>query len=294
MKLTLILLVTLLFTGFSSAQGNKSDTTYITFHKIDKAWKYSKGNNVRVAILDWLFDMSPKASDKYVDPVSLVPGQHIGELKPWHGEWMAEIVHSIAPGAKIIPIRARPKSSKDHPQTLDYQPYEKYLIEGIKYAADHGACVVTSSMGPLKQTRELNEAIKYAQKKGTVFVDVHPEYKEVKEKKLIFCDSLELNPLIIHPGVVSVPAHPVKISSTIIRDFYTWPYDIDPVYEDGWGFSNAPPIVAGVIALMKSVNPGLNIKEIKNILIKTSVMNDGFNIVDAEAAVKEAIKFRKK
>ena len=275
------------------SQTPSNDTTYINFHKVDKAWKYSKGDNVKIAILDWLFDMSPEAAKKYVDPISLVPGQPLGELKPWHGAWMAEIVNNIAPKAKIIPIRARPKSKKSDNNSPVDRPYEKYIIEGIKYAADHDAAAVTSSMGPLRQTPELTDAINYAKKKGTVFIDVHPEYKDFKNGKVVFCDSTELNPLIIHPGIVSVPAHPYTKKAEMWRDFYTWPYDIDPVFRDGWGFSNGPPIVAGIVALMKSVNPKLSVEEIKNILIKTSEPENGFNVIDAEAAVKRAIELNK-
>ena len=188
-----------------SAQTVDTNTTYITYHKVDKAWKLTKGNGVKIAILDWLFDVSPKASQKYVDAISLVPNQPLGEHPPWHGEWMAEIVHTIAPEAKIIPVRCRPNSDVDNPETVVYKPYEKYLIEGIKYAADHGTVAVTSSMGLLKQTEELNDAVEYAAKKGTIFIDVHPEFLAYKDSTLIFCDSTQLNPLILHPGIVSVP-----------------------------------------------------------------------------------------
>ena len=155
------------------SQTPSNDTTYINFHKVDKAWKYSKGDNVKIAILDWLFDMSPEAAKKYADPISLVPGQPLGELK-----LMArcmdgrEIVNNIAPKAKIIPIRARPKSKKSDNNSPVDRPYEKYIIEGIKYAADHDAAAGTSSMGPLRQAPELTDAINYAKKKGTVFIDV--------------------------------------------------------------------------------------------------------------------------
>jgi len=81
-----------------------SKTSFITFSNIDKAWSYSQGENTKVAVLDWLFDMSDEASAKYVNPISLVPNQKIGFGKPWHGEWMAQIVHQVAPKAKIIPI----------------------------------------------------------------------------------------------------------------------------------------------------------------------------------------------
>ena len=82
---------------------------FITFSRINKAWKYTKGKDTKVAILDWLFDVSPEALKKYLNPTSLIPGEPIGSGEPWHGEWMAEIVHHIAPEAKIIPIRISAK-----------------------------------------------------------------------------------------------------------------------------------------------------------------------------------------
>jgi len=45
------------------------------FSRIDKAWSYSRGDNTKVAVLDWLFDMSPRASAKYVNPTSMIPGE---------------------------------------------------------------------------------------------------------------------------------------------------------------------------------------------------------------------------
>ena len=249
----------------------------ITFSRIDKAWQYSRGEGAKVAVLDWLFDMSPKASTKYVNPTSMVPGAPVGAEKPWHGEWMAELVHQVAPQAKIIPIRARPDTEKDRDADGRYA-YEKYLIQGIRFAADQGAVAVTSSMGPVTQSKDLRDAIDYAEGKGTIFIDVHPEEKT---------DPNSIDKRIVHPGVVSVPAHRARPEAR--RDIYVWPYDIKPVFKDGWGYSNGPPIVAGVIALMKSANPKLTPAEIRSIIIETADMKDRFKVLNAEAAVKRAV-----
>ncbi len=292
-RITTVFLTGFVFTAYHSnpqdISKSSEETNYITYHKIDKAWALSKGENIRVAVLDWLFNIKSDPAHKYVDPVSLVPGQDIGVLEPWHGEWMATIIHTIAPASKIIPIRARPKSVPNE-DSMPERPYEKYVIEGIRYAADHGAAAVTSSMGPVKDSPELDEAVAYAAKKGTIFVDVHPEYLRIENKRYVFCDSADLNPLIVHSGIVSVPDHPREIDP--LRDVCTWPYDIDPVFQDGWGYSNGPPIVAGVIALMKSVNSSLTVPELKDILKKTARMDDGFRVLDAEAAVKEALRIK--
>ena len=267
-----------------------NEPNLITFSKIDKAWQLSRGENTKVAILDWLFDMSSEKSEKYIHPISLVPDNPIGFGKPWHGEWMAEIVHQIAPKAKIIPIRSRPYSKKGKRAGDGREVYEEYLIKGIRYAADHGAVAVTNSMGPVKKCQELQQAIDYAEQKGTIFINVHPEYLEYTKNAYKWCEPNECDKRIIHPGLVSVPKY--HVSQEPGRDIYVWPYQIDPVFRDGWGYSNGPPIVAGVIALMKSANPALTVQQIRSIIVETACKKDGFNVLDAQASVQKAIAIK--
>ncbi|MCP4609998.1 MAG: S8/S53 family peptidase [Planctomycetes bacterium] len=269
----------------------EAGSNLITFSKIDKAWEYAKGNNVKVAVLDWLFDMSPKASKKYEHATSMVPGQPIGFTEAWHGEWMAQIVHDIAPKAKIIPIRARPLSKEGDRDSDGRQVYEKYLIKGIRYAADHGAVAVTNSMGPVKHCDELRAAIDYAEQKGTIFINVHPEYLIYTKEQFKQCDPNQCDKRIIHAGIVPVPKHP-NARVNPCRDIYVWPYQINPTFRDGWGFSNGPPIVAGVIALMKSANSELTPRDIRKIISETAFIKDGFKVLDAEAAVRQAIALK--
>lgn len=246
---------------------------FITFSKIDKAWQYGLGAGVKVAVCDCLFDMGPEASRKYVDAKSMVPGKPVGATKPWHGEWMAEIIHQTAPEAKIIPIMARPGGDND---------YEPYLIAGIRYAADRGAAAVTCSMGPVHDTAELRAAVVYAEAKGTLFINVHPLSHGLRQ---IF-DPIAQKILVT--GLASVPRHPASPERG--RDIYLWPYSLTPTFEDGWGYSNGPPITAGVVALMKSANPELTPGEIKGIIVATGTMRNGFRVLDAEAAVREAVR----
>lgn len=266
--------------GRISLYGQKRDTTnYITFSKIDAAQKYNKGANTIVAVVDWLFDLSPEAAKKYILPASMIPNEEVGNSEPWHGEWMATVVHTIAPEAKIIPIRGNPGREGS---------IDPYLIKAIRYAADNGAVAVTNSMGPVKQTKELLDAIDYAWEKGTIFVDVHPEYISKTEKGYQWCKPGEYSDKIIHTGVVSVPKHTANPDPA--REIYTWPYDINPKFQDGWGYSYAPPQIGGVLALMKNANPELTPKELKEILISTTDIIDGFKVLNAEAAIKEAMK----
>jgi hypothetical protein len=257
----------------------KAKTNFITFSKIDKAQGFSKGEGTKVAICDWLFDMRGQATNRYVEAASMVPGEPVGADKPWHGEWMAEIVHQTAPACKIIPIRAR----------KDKYDYEQYLIKGIRYAADHGAVAVSSSMGPLDETEELREAVEYAEKKGTLFINVHPigKYGKWAEWKT---EPDKTDCQIVCSGPVSVPWHAVPSESG--RDVCVWPYALTHHFLDDWGCSVGPPIVAGVVALMKSTNPFLTPQQIKEIIVKTAFIKGGFRVLDAEAAVKAAMQYK--
>jgi hypothetical protein len=198
----------------------------------------------------------------------------------WHGGWMAELVHQVAPAAKIIPVRARLDEAYRRGRDGRY-PYEKYLIQGIRFAADQGAVAVTNSMGPVTQSEELREAIDYAEQKGTIFINVHPETKTNPDT---------VDKRIIHTGLVAVSQHKTRSESG--RDIYVWPYEMNPVYQDGWGFSNGPPSVAGALTLMRGANPKLTPAQIRSILGETAENRDGFAVLNAEAAVKRAVDLR--
>ena len=161
---------------YKSMVKDPQKTNFLTFSKINEAHKLSLGRGAKIAVLGWCFDMSKNASAKYIDQFSLVPKNPLGELKPWHGSWMVNIIHRIAPKAKIIPIRVRPRTKTDNLQK-NTEELQKYIVKGVIYAADHGAVAVTNSTGPVKNSPALINAVKYAESKGCIFVDVHPEYK---------------------------------------------------------------------------------------------------------------------
>lgn len=258
-----------------------TESDLIAFSRIEPAWSQSRGVGAVVAVIDWQFDPKADVASRFVSPATMVPGERMGDLKPWHGAWMVEIVHRVAPEAGIMPIIGR---------SLKQSDYQAALVNGIRYAADHGAVAVTSSMGPATDSPQLREAVAYAEARGTLFVNVHPENVAADPKTFQPCGADACDRRIVHAGVVSVPEHPTKPNAA--RDVYTWPYDLDAKFEDGWGYSNAPPIVGGVIALVKSANPRLSPAEIRELLVQTAYPREGFAVLDVSAAVKAAVAKR--
>jgi len=247
-----------------------------TFSRVPEAWAVSRVAGATVAVLDWQFDPAADVAAHYVAPTSLLPGERIGDLDPWHGAEMVRIVRHVAPNAGIMPIIARASG----------RTYQDQVIEGIRYAADHGAVAVTNSMGPVTASPAPRAAIDYAEQRGTLFVDVHPENMVAVSDSFAGCQVGVCDARIVHAGIVAVPEHPVRPNPA--RDVYTWPYDVTTLFRDGWGYSNGPPVIAGVIALVKSANPDLSPADIRQILVATAAERDGFRVLDAAAAVVAA------
>ncbi len=264
--------------GCEKVPPRDTSSDFVRFSHVDEAHALAKGAGVKVAVVDWQFDASRDAASRYVDATTMVAGERMGDLKAWHGAWMVEIVHRVAPEARIIPIIGR---------SLKVPDYQDALVRAIRYAADHGAVAVSCSMGTVSLTQDLKDAVAYAEERGTLFVNVHPENLAADQKQFQPCAPGECEPRIVRTGIVSVPAH--RFPPHPSRMIYTWPYDLESHYQDGWGFSNAPPQVSGVIALMKSANPRLTPSRTRALLRETADDRNGFRVLNAEAAVKAAI-----
>lgn len=265
--------------GQNPPRNTQSDL--VTFSRVDQAQTLSRGANTTVAVIDWQFDPKGPAASQYIAATSMVPGEVMGDRKPWHGAWMVETVHRVAPEARIIPIIGR---------SLKRRGFQEALVQGIRYAAEHGAVAVSSSMGTADQSDALRAAIDFAEARGTLFLNVHPENVNVGGEEFKPCGVGVCDARIVHAGIVSVPEHPTKPNPS--RLVYTWPYDLDSKFEDGWGFSNGPPVVLGVVALVKSANPRVTPAQLRELLVRTAYEREGFKVLDAEAAVRAAIAMR--
>ncbi|TAK16459.1 MAG: hypothetical protein EPO35_05320, partial [Acidobacteria bacterium] len=161
LRLILSLITAVLLAGGASCARKhpprNTSSDLVAFSHVDRAWTVSKGAGVTVAVIDWQFDPKGEAAANFVAPASMVPGERMGDLEPWHGAWMVDIVHRIAPEARIMPIIGR---------SLKQPGFQDALVRGIRYAAEHGAVAVTSSMGTATDSPQLREVIAFAEARG--------------------------------------------------------------------------------------------------------------------------------
>ncbi len=248
-----------------------------------------------------------------VDAANPDHGTHVaGIIAAIRGNGMG--VDGIAPNAIIIPVRAVP----------DGDERDEDIAAAIRYAVDAGAKVINMSFGKeLSPDKALVKAAAlYALEKDVLLVhaagndfsnnDKEPNYPDGtmgKRKSLnnwITVGAINQNP---EEGLLAEFSNYGKRKVDILAPGVDI-LSLEPgggVVEQS-GTSMAAPVVAGVAALIRGVNPALSAKEVKDILIKSAqshadapvYFEDGKSlplkkvvrnpaVVDAHAALKMAL-----
>lgn len=153
------------------AETVRSQQWHLTSMKAEDIWKTSTGKGVTVAVIDSGVNPLPELEGQVLPGKDYAPSSYEGdERTDWnnHGSSMAAIIagtgkhpsgdgaFGLAPGAKILPIRAPKGESASNP----------IWTEAIRYAADSEAKIINISMAsPVDDPARL-DAVKYALSKG--------------------------------------------------------------------------------------------------------------------------------
>jgi len=238
------------------------------------AWDITTGSTgVTIAIVDTGIDLShPDLSGKLVSGYDFVNNDSNPQDDHGHGTHVAGIaaaktnngtgVAGLAWGAQIMPVKVMDDYGKGTNENI---------AKGIIYAADHGAAIINLSLGGPSASSVLEDALEYAHDLNCVIVAAtgnnnstvsYPaKYPEVVA--VAATDSSDQRASFSNYGPeVDVAAPGVNIRST-----HWWGGS-----EYGWlsGTSQASPHVAGLAALIWSVNPGLNNTQVESIIKQTA------------------------
>lgn len=154
----------------ASADTAQSQQWYLKPMQAEKMWKVSKGEGVKVAVIDGGVDPSSPSLKGKVLPgkdLSQAPGDENSDATG-HGTTMAELIagsgkggslRGLAPEAKIIPFRTTVSGMKGADTKKDH------LGEAIRAAADSDAQIINMSLGGAPYPA-IREAVEYAAQKG--------------------------------------------------------------------------------------------------------------------------------
>ncbi|MGW7485009.1 S8 family serine peptidase [Nonomuraea muscovyensis] len=289
---------------------------------VEQAWAVTKGKGVTVAVIDSLVDVRVKELRGRVTTAPDMSAPTVQrEARPGrHGTAMAALIAGsgagqglvgVAPEARVLSI---PLAVTEDPDlgTIDPEPRqpagrESPLARALRYAVNHGAKVVSMSIGSYGPHRSEREAVSYALGKGVVLVaavgnDGQTGYTEMNGTSYWSFPAG-------YPGVIGVAAvdkqgRQASFSSDNLSVLVAAPgVDVPVVRRDGGyelsrGTSSAGALVAGVAALVKSCQPRLRPEQVAQALAAgargrpAAGYDDktGFGVVDAGAALDAAEK----
>jgi len=275
-------------------QTDENEGWHLKAVHLQEGWKITKGSEeIKIAVLDDGIEAShPMFKNRIVDAYNVFTqtnelgagvghGTHVAGLAAGSDEFFAKGAAGIAPGCKLIPVQVF--DNKRAPLSA--------LVSGTMYAVHHGADVVNLSVAPsfqglnaLPEEQQMdisrnhfknvealwNRVCKLASRKNCILVfaagnddifsSVLPENRNESSIVVTAVDKQLSATEFTNYGPCSDISAPGKgIYSSVPKNNFA-SYD---------GTSQAAPIVAGTVALMKSLKKDITVEQARNVLYRT-------------------------
>ncbi len=178
-----------------------------------------------------------------------------------HGTMTAGLVHLVAPGARIMPLKA---FAGDGSSDLFN------IIRAIYYAADHGAQVISMSFEISQSSASLQNAIQYALNKNIV---------------VVAASGNDGQQILVYPAAYNLVVGVASTSNSDVKSTFT-NFGTNSVfiaapgegvvttypgsnYAAGWGTSFSAPLIAGEAALVLQARPTYHPGDVANAISRS-------------------------
>jgi thermitase len=268
----------------------------------EKAWDITKGNGVKIAVVDTGIDLTSLEFNGKLLATKSFTSPTVQDV--WgHGTHVAGIV--AAPNNDLGTIGVCPGCRLIIAKVMDGEGDDATISQGIIWSADQGAQVISMSFGNYFRAQLMRDAVDYALSKGALPVvaagndntnkfSYPAAYPEVLSVAATDNTDVKADFSNWDPDWVDVAAPGVGIYSTTPSG----PFGLnkaDPLithtFSNMDGTSMATPLVAGVAGLVWSTKYGTNPQDVKSRIEGTAKKIDGtgkywkYGRVDAFKAV---------
>lgn len=292
----------------SAAPGTSTEQWAASTLGLESAHAITTGAGITVAVVDTGLDLTDPTFAGLVDTgIDFVDGDSVpsddrngidengnGEIDEaaGHGTFVAGLVHLVAPSARLLPVRVLDSDGNTDTFTL---------ASAMVWAADHGADVVNLSLGQSGSSTLLKETVELLWSRGVLAVGAAGNEGRSRDS---------------FPGAAKCAIDVTSTGRTDrISDFASTSSNIDvaapgedlvsnfPFSGTGWaswsGTSMSSPLVAGEVALLRSMRPDLSLGTIARLVVRTGPSATGLvgsmkgiRRIDIAAAVRRTATAR--
>ena len=253
-----------------------------------QAWSVTTGSStVVVAVLDTGVSSHPDLSGKLTAGYDFINRDSFPIDDNGHGTLAAGVVGALSNnGIGVAGLCWRCQVMPVKVLAADGSGSYSALSEGIVWAADRGAEVISMSLSGADDSASLRSAVQYARTKGAVLTAAAGNAG---------CDCRSFPAAF--PEVISVGASSTSDARATYSNYGSWVDVAAPgtnftttmsgVYDSFSGTSSATPVVAGVLGLLRSAAPLASVAAIETALLSTAtpVGYVAAGRIDAAAAV---------
>jgi len=295
------------------ALGDPDDTYYSSYQwnlsiiNGPAAWDVSTGSRaITIAIADTGIDLThPDLAGKIVTGYDFVHNDSVAQDDHGHGTHCAGIAAAISNNslgvagvnwqAQLMPLKVLDSLGSG---------YDSDVANSIIWAVDHGATVVSLSLGGTDQSYTLSQAVEYAHNHDVVIVAAAGNEYE-KGNPTIYPAAFDHVIGVAATGAydehayysntgsyvdIAAPGGNARMGYWVLSTYWQ---SGNPTYDYAQGTSMATPHVAGLAALIQSLDPSLSSDEVESIIESTALdlggagRDDvfGWGRIDAAAAL---------
>ena len=271
---------------------------WATTDDLPDAWSIATGqSSVVVAVLDsGIRADHPDLAGKVVPGFDFFNNDSDPTDDVGHGTGVAGIIAAngndgvgiagVAWNVKIMPVKVG---------NTDGAPVS-VIAQGIYFAVDHDATIINLSLGSDTPSATLEDAIKYAYDHNVAVIAAAGNKPDQASFPASYPQTISVG------AATNVGDNVAGFSSRVSRvdlsapgvDILTtyWQPNTGNDWAVGSGTSFSTPMVAGAVALMKSIDPSLTVEQVRSILTNTarksfkSYQGGGAGLLDVAAAVR--------
>jgi thermitase len=245
------------------------------------AWTVTKGDaGTIIAILDTGVDKThPDLAGKVLDGYDFANDDNDAADDVWHGTHVAGIAAAgtnnsigtagVAWDCSILPVKVTDANGDG---------YYSWIIDGIIYAADHGAAVINISLGGNVDDPLLKQACQYAHDKGVVIAAAAGNdgtlgvlYPAAYDEAVLAVTASDYNDAVTSFSSYGPEVDVAAPGMWILGPAPQWYVGAGNLpYVFGTGTSMASPHVAGMAALLKSAKPDLGADDLMKLIRYTA------------------------